>query len=273
MSVFVRGARILLMLTASCCAAARANVPAAEPQPAIENPVGETATESAAASESNPDQRALLKFAALWPSRADRDAKRPATSREPFGLDAVDSGPSAVSAKWAELQWRILSELGTLATCRSGAGTCPPPARRFLNIVELGREHPGRARLGVINRAVNLGLRPASDWAQYGVEDFWSTPLATLALGAGDCEDYAIMKYVALRESGIAPDDIRLVIVRDVKRETIHAVVAARLNAEWLILDNRTLVLVDAMNAPHYHPLFVLDHRGTRELASTALAR
>ena len=41
-------------------------------------------------------------------------------------------------------------------------------------------------------------------------------------------EDYAIVKYFVLRVSGISADDLRLVIVRDVRRHTKHAVVAVR---------------------------------------------
>ena len=65
------------------------------------------------------------------------------------------------------------------------------------------------------------------------------------------------MKYVALREAGSDPDDLRLAIVRDVKRETIHAVVAAQLDGEWLILDNRMLIMINAAQARHYQPLYV----------------
>ena len=39
--------------------------------------------------------------------------------------------------------------------------------------------------------------------AQWGVPDRWSPPLETLATGRGDCEDYAIAKYVALTAAGI----------------------------------------------------------------------
>jgi Periplasmic binding protein/Bacterial transglutaminase-like cysteine proteinase BTLCP len=95
-----------------------------------------------------------------------------------------------------------------------------------------------------------------SDWLQYGVDDFSSASLATL--GAGDCEDDAIVKYVALHESRIDPDDLRPVIVRNIKRTTVHAVVAVRLDDECL--DN-------AIETRHYYPLFVLEHRGLRNLA------
>jgi predicted transglutaminase-like cysteine proteinase len=197
-------------------------------------------------------------------------------SPEPFGLRAIAAVPqetSEISAKWIELQSRIRAESETLEACRSGDGICPVAARRFLSIVEAGRQREGRARLGEINRAVNLSIKPVTDWAQYGVDDFWSAPLATLEIGAGDCEDYAIAKYVALRESGIAPDELRLVIVRDVKRNINHAVVAVREDQQWLILDNRTLIIANAEEARHLEPLFVLDHWGVRAFETMAFRR
>jgi len=60
-------------------------------------------------------------------------------------------------------------------------------------------------------------------------------------------------------------DDLRLVIVPDVRRRADHAVVAVRFEGEWLILDNRHLALVNAIETQHYSPLFVMDHRGVAE--------
>ena len=128
-------------------------------------------------------------------------------------------------------------------------------------------------RLGWLNRAVNMAIRPVSDWAQYGLADFWASPLQTLGSEAGDCEDYAIVKYAALRELGILPDDLRLVIVQDDKREVGHAVVAVRYEQRWLILDNRTMAILDAGDVHYYRPLFALDQQGTHTLATAALDR
>jgi hypothetical protein len=87
-----------------------------------------------------------------------------------------------------------------------------------------------------------------------------------LAAGAGDCEDYAIAKYVALREAGMASDDVRLMIVRDNKLHQDHAVVAARLDGHWLLLDNRRMVMVEDVDARQYQPLFEIDDDGVRHL-------
>jgi predicted transglutaminase-like cysteine proteinase len=191
------------------------------------------------------------------PAQNDHDEQRAIQSSEPI----FDNLTRDISAQWADLQSRIQSEQETLAACRADFAECPAAARQFLQIVELGRQRQGRARLAEINRAVNFSIRPVSDWAQYGVADFWSSPLVTLSAGAGDCEDYAVLKYVALREAGLAPNNLRLLIVYDPRRRTNHAVVAVHLDAEWLILDSHTLIMVTSSDARYYRPLFVLDHR------------
>jgi predicted transglutaminase-like cysteine proteinase len=173
-----------------------------------------------------------------------------------------------ISAKWRGVLARIDSEEETVAACRASPDACSLAARRLLQIVELGRQRAGRARLGEINRAVNLSIRATSDWTQYGVDDFWSAPLATLEKGAGDCEDYAILKYLALREAGISPDDLRLLIVSYPRRRTIHAVLAVHLDEEWLLLDNLTMVMVNSIEATQYRPLIALDYQAMTTFAA-----
>ena len=176
---------------------------------------------------------------------------------EPFGLVAVNTGPMAV--KWRKLQPAIRLERQVLVLCRTDAAACPPAATRFLAIIDAATAADGRARIGAINRAVNLAIRPQSDPARFGVPDVWSTPLMTFAAGAGDCEDYAIAKYVALRDAGIADEDLRLVILHDRRLNEDHAVVAARTEGEWLILDNRHMSLLTDTQLDHVTPLLALD--------------
>jgi predicted transglutaminase-like cysteine proteinase len=109
-----------------------------------------------------------------------------------------------------------------------------------------------------------------SDLAQYGQLDVWASPLATLTRG-GDCEDYAIAKFVALRRAGIAPDDLRIVIMRDSIRGEDHAIAAARLDGHWLALDNRRMAMVEDGNLRNYRPLFVIDQHGLMQYGETPL--
>ena len=186
---------------------------------------------------------------------------------------AADQPDSDVVARWIAAKWRdvlarIDSEEDTLAACRASLDACSPAARRLLQLVELGRQRAGRARLGEINRAVNLSIKATSDWSQYGVDDFWSAPLATIEKGAGDCEDYVILKYLALREAGVSPNDLRFLIVSYPRRRTIHAVLAVQLDEEWLLLDNLTMVMVNSLEATQYRPLIALDSHAITTFAA-----
>ena len=185
---------------------------------------------------------------------------------QPFGLDAMPVALAEVQAKWRNVEVDIRADIEILAHCREHMESCPPAAQRFLEIIEEGRAHDGRARIGVINRAVNLAIRPTSDFAQWGVPDRWSSPLETFSTGRGDCEDYAIAKYVALVEAGVSEEDVKLIIVQDLATNQGHAVVAVRLNGDWIVLDNRWFALVRDVEMSRVIPLFMLDYAGLKQI-------
>jgi predicted transglutaminase-like cysteine proteinase len=198
---------------------------------------------------------------------------RASAPAEPFGLStsALTDGP--LRAKWQAVERAIAVEAGVIARCVSDPEHCTSqPAHRFLEIVNAAAAREGLARLGEINRAFNLAIRPVSDRAQYGVEDYWSSPLATLASGAGDCEDYAIAKMVALRAAGVAADDLRLVIIRESATGDDHAVVAARSDGRWRVLDNRTFLMIEDNGFGKYRPLFAIDAEGAKRFEQPMFA-
>ena len=184
-------------------------------------------------------------------------------SAEPFGLFASKLSGGGLREKWLGVERKLEDERVQLALCDGDRERCVSPAAlRFLAIVDNARAREGRARLGEVNRAINLAIRPMSDMAQYGQVDVWSSPLDTFATGAGDCEDYAIAKFVALRMAGVSPDDLRIVVIRDTIRGEDHAVAMARLDDRWLTLDNRRMAMVWDADARNYQPLFVIDDHG-----------
>ncbi|MGB7018824.1 MAG: transglutaminase-like cysteine peptidase, partial [Xanthobacteraceae bacterium] len=177
-----------------------------------------------------------------------------------------------VLTKWSGVESRIRADNKVFARCAQSEQRCPQGARNFLAIVAQGRAQTGRARIGTINRAVNLAIEPMSDMAQWGVPDRWSPPLETFTTGRGDCEDYAIAKYVALTAAGIAAEDVKLIIVRNIAANEDHAVVAVRDGGDWIILDNRWLTLVKDAAMPKIIPEFVLDEGGVREFVPPVIA-
>jgi len=176
-------------------------------------------------------------------------------SAEPFGVFAFAISSGSLQQKWSALKSRLDDDMVQLALCDGDRDNCASPAAlKLLAIVDQARARDGRARLGETNRAINLSIRAAND----GVDDVWSSPLATFERGAGDCEDYAIAKLAALRLAGVATEDLRIVVVRDTRAGEEHAVAAAKLDGHWLMLDNRRMAMVEDDDARTYQPLFVL---------------
>lgn len=192
------------------------------------------------------------------------ETKSPVTVAEPFGIGAEPLSDGGLHTKWQGVSRAIDADIETIRRCRSDGSQCTPATLRLINIIDSARQRDGIARFGEVNRAINLAIRPLSDVTQYGVQDHWAAPLATLASGAGDCEDYAIAKLVALREAGVAQSDLRLLIVRDHLFNEDHAVLAARFEGRWRILDNRRLAMIEDHQMRQTEPLFAIDQDGVR---------
>ena len=180
-----------------------------------------------------------------------------------FGMDTEPVMSGNVLEKWSRTRTELDRELDAVAQCRANV-VCLPAAQKLIALSTGGVGKTGRARVGLINRAVDLAISPASDEAQWGVPDHWSAPFETLQSNRGDCEDYATVKYLALRAAGLPEDDVKIVIFKNVFPDEDHAAVAVRVDGEWLILDNRTLTLVRDTDLIRAIPRFVLDRQGAR---------
>jgi predicted transglutaminase-like cysteine proteinase len=182
-----------------------------------------------------------------------------AESDEPFGIPTVPAPSSSLSVIWRQLQRDMEADTLTVARCRAEPDNCSSPAAvRFIEIVDEARHHAGRALVGHINRAVNLAIHPTRD----GV---WRSPLDALA-SPGDCKSYAVTKYAALGDAGVATEDRRLIIVRTGSPQPqVHLVVAVRVSANWIIMDNRSMILSESTGRHDYQPVLALDHSGVRE--------
>lgn len=214
-----------------------------------------------------------VRLAALTPSNIATDVipePKPVSAKgdEPFGLFTFRAPEGLLWQKWRGLEAKLAREAETLRQCEADAGNCPSNAAQFLRLIGAVKSKSGRAKLDEANRSVNIVVRYVSDYAQHGEADRWSSPLETFATAKGDCEDYAIAKYVALHEAGFPREDLRLVLVRDRAVRQDHAVLAARLDGQWLILDNRRADLTEDSGAANLAPLFAIDHAGVHLFAA-----
>ena len=216
--------------------------------------------------------KGAIRLASLKSWNAMMDARPPtgvsARGTEPFGLFTFRAPEGLLSRKWRGLQSDIIKEQKVLERCRADASDCPSYAAQFLRLINAVKSKSGRAQLEEANRGVNASIRFVTDYAQYGEADRWSAPLATFATAKGDCEDYAIAKYVALRDAGFPGDDLRIVMGRDRTIRQDHAVLAARLDGRWLILDSQRSELIEDSRVPDLTPVFAIDHRGVLLLAA-----
>ncbi len=124
----------------------------------------------------------------------------------------------------------------------------------FLNtLVGLDR----RSQIEKINRYMNEAWY-ITDIRNYGVLDYWATPRQFFTRD-GDCEDYAIAKFMSLRALGLGNELMRVVVLQDLNLQTAHAVLVVYLDGEALILDNQVLQVVPADQIRHYQPYYSLN--------------
>lgn len=157
-------------------------------------------------------------------------------------------------------QWRrVLEEIGEekaiYQACADALGPCAPRALLAWQAMIKGQsDQSPMAQLRAVNRFVNQ-WRPRPDISNHHQQDFWSSPL-TFLRQSGDCEDYAIMKYVSLRQMGFDAEQLRIVIVRDILRDLSHAVLAVHVEEDIYILDNLFQAVLPQIRVRQYLPYY-----------------
>ncbi|NJA88729.1 hypothetical protein HCX48_05755 [Rhodocyclus tenuis] len=114
-------------------------------------------------------------------------------------------------------------------------------------------------QLAAINAKANA-IPPVSDLEHWQQAEYWATPLEFVASNGGDCEDYAIAKYFALRDAGVPSERLRMTYVRALNGSRIenHMVLAyyATPGGEPLILDNLNPRVLPVSERPDLIPVF-----------------
>jgi predicted transglutaminase-like cysteine proteinase len=104
-------------------------------------------------------------------------------------------------------------------------------------LIEDGRKVSSDALLDHVNRRFNQ-IVYRSDALAWGKSDYWATPSELVTRG-GDCEDFAIAKFLALRELGTPSSEMRIIVLRGEARSPDHAVLMVKTASGPVVLDNR----------------------------------
>jgi predicted transglutaminase-like cysteine proteinase len=117
-----------------------------------------------------------------------------------------------------------------------------------------------RTKLARANSVINAYPYTPS-LANWGERNHWETPFEFLRK-SGQCQDYAIAKYLLLREAGVPATALRLVVLRDTRQALDHAVLVAYVDGEPMLLDNEIAEVVVAASVHHYEPYYSISEQG-----------
>jgi predicted transglutaminase-like cysteine proteinase len=125
-------------------------------------------------------------------------------------------------------------------------------------------------QLNRVNDFFNRSIAFRTDLQQWQQQDYWATPLETLGVGAADCEDYTIAKYITLLKLGVPGDKLRLIYVKAQIGGQHSTFFQAHMvlgfyptpHAEPLILDNLITTIEPAGKRPDLRPVFSFNDAG-----------
>lgn len=168
----------------------------------------------------------------------------------------------AAIPQWQHLLVRLDQQRGAWQTCLRDQRLCGSRSvRAWRALLRDLRGRPLEQQMRAVNDFANR-LRYVADNRHWGQSDYWATPLEFLTAGAGDCEDYAILKYAGLRELGVPVNQLRLVVVEDTSRGIAHAVLAVRTDETTWILDNQESAVVPDQRIARYEPYYSINESG-----------
>ena len=112
-------------------------------------------------------------------------------------------------------------------------------------------------QLRMVNDFYN-NVRYRNDLKNYGAKDYWATPIEFLGRDRGDCEDYVIAKYFALKFLGVDTKKLYFTYVKSRKFKQPHMVLTyfANPNAIPLVLDNFNYKIFPASERTDLIPVY-----------------
>jgi predicted transglutaminase-like cysteine proteinase len=125
-----------------------------------------------------------------------------------------------------------------------------------------------------VNLFYNQSL-PVHDENKYNADDYWATRKEFIINGKGDCEDYAIAKYLTLIEVGIPKESLYLAVVQVKEHTTYHMVLLYHdVSSQILyVLDNLSFRVLPLKKRVDLIPLVAFNEFESRELKELKLGK
>ncbi len=166
--------------------------------------------------------------------------------------------------QWKTAMHKIAKEQKSYATSNSKA------VKAWQAMIRNNKGERQIDQLHAVNGFINQ-WRYRTDQYNYKRSDYWASP-AEFFSRSGDCEDYAIAKYVTLRQMGFSADQLRLVVVKDLNQNLAHAVLAAYVDGDVFILDNVNSKVRSQADVTEYAPYYSVNEQARWAHAATPAA-
>lgn len=195
----------------------------------------------------------LLSILAFWLLAVGPTAQAAGFTPSIFGTKELHGNSLKQFPKWTGMMDRFAKELQN----------CPPKlcnSKLWKSIVAQTKDLDIKTKLRTINNIMNAHPY-ILDPVNWGVADYWATPFEFLRKN-GDCEDYAIAKFYALRDSGVPTDQMRVVALNDLNLGLGHAILVVYVDGTPMVLDNQIQKVVPASSIKHYRPVYSVNDTG-----------
>lgn len=176
-----------------------------------------------------------------------------------WGTNEIQSSTLDKFQKWNEALGRYANEAPNELQKCAPTPQNPCHIARWRIFLKQIAHLPKKDQLVQVNAYLNQWAYNI-DPSIYQKKDYWATPLEFM-YKTGDCEDYAISKFVSLLHLGFSQDDMRVVVLQDLNLKIPHAILVVYLDGEPLVLDNQIKQVVHASRIRHYKPIYSINQR------------
>lgn len=163
-----------------------------------------------------------------------------------FGHNETRHSDLSAFTKWTGVLNRFKREFNTSVE--------KPQIKKWLSFLGSLEGKSDIQKITAVNDYLNK-IKFISDAKNYGQRDYWATPVEFLTRG-GDCEDYAVAKYISLLALGVPKHKMRIAIVDDHVMKMPHALLVVYHGAKTKILDNQNPAILDSADISRYKPIY-----------------
>ena len=175
-----------------------------------------------------------------------------------FGSVEVRSESLKGLPQWTRVLAVMQAEEPAFNRCVANTTDCATPVlKNWRKIITSAKRLGRRDKLVAVNNFFNRWPYKL-DSEIYGLSEYWATPREFMTR-SGDCEDFSIAKYFALRKLGFSREEMRIVILMDEIRGIGHAVLTIYEGNDILVLDSLSNLILSHSLYKHYVPQYSMN--------------